>query len=106
MDLGIELEALCPPIQMTKNERNHMKSSFLNFSLNVHVFYDDTFNAQFGSDATTRITAIFTIVETIYSDASLSSVIDPNIIQISYITGASWEATEPILRYQFDVALL
>ena len=91
---------------MTKNERNHMKSSFLNFSLNVHVFYDDTFNAQFGSDATTRITAIFTIVETIYSDASLTSVIDPNIIQISYITGASWEATEPILRYQFDVALL
>ena len=51
----------------------------------------------------TRINAIFTIVSTIYSDPSLTSVIEPNIIQTTYQNGASWEATEPILRYQSKV---
>ena len=67
----------------------------------MHVFYDDTFNTRFGADVMTRINAIFTIVTTIYDDPTLTTVIEPNIIQTSYQSGASWEATEPILRYVF-----
>ena len=72
---------------------------YLNHRLNVHVFYDDTFNTRFGSEITTRINALFAIVRTIYSDPSLTTVVDPNIIQVSYQSGASWEATETVLRY-------
>ena len=69
------------------------------FRLNVHVFYDDSFNTRFGSEATTRINAIFSIVKTIYMDPSLTTVIDPNIVQISYRPGETWTATASTLTY-------
>ena len=64
----------------------------------MHVLYDDTFNARFGSGVTTRITALFTIVKTIFSDPSLKTIIDPEIIEITYKQGQTWNATESTLR--------
>ena len=64
----------------------------------MHVLYDDTFNARFGSGVMTRITAIFTIVKTIFSDPSLKTIIDPEIIEITYKQGQTWNATESTLR--------
>ena len=69
------------------------------FSLPVHVYYDDSFNARFGSGATTRINALFTIVKTIYSDPSLTTVLQPDVIEITYLAGQTWRATETTLRY-------
>ena len=69
------------------------------FSLPVHVYYDDSFNTRFGSGATTRINAIFAVVKAIYLDSSLTTVLDPEIIQITYKAGQTWTATESTLRY-------
>ena len=65
----------------------------------MHVFYDDTFKARFGAGVTTRINALFAIVETIYSDPSLTTVIGPEIIQMTHKSGQTWIATEEKLRY-------
>jgi hypothetical protein len=71
---------------------------FITNRLPVHVFYDDTFNARFGSGVTTRITALFTIVKTLYSDPSLKTVIEPEIIEITYKSGQTWTATGTTLQ--------
>ena len=60
--------------------------------------YDDTFNTRFGSGVTTRITALFTIVKTIYSDPSLKTIIEPEIIEITYKPGQTWTATGTTLQ--------
>lgn len=65
----------------------------------MHVYYDDSFNTRFGTGVTTKINAVFTIVEAIYMDSSLTTVLDPEIIEITYISGQTWTATEPTLRY-------
>ena len=50
----------------------------------MHVFYDDSFNARFGTEAITRINALFAIVKTVYQDPSLTIVLEPDIIEITY----------------------
>ena len=73
--------------------------SFFIFSrLYVHVYYDESFHQRFGNAAVTRIRALLSIVKTIYSDPTLSIFIEPNIVNISYIRGSEWEASETILR--------
>ena len=64
------------------------------------MFYDDSFNTRFGAAATTRIQAIFSIVKTIYSDSSLTTVIEPNVIEITYRSGETWTATGATLKYE------
>ena len=76
-----------------------MFSYYSFYRLPVHVFYDDSFNARFGAGATTRINALFTIVKTIYADPSLTTVLEPDIVQITYKAGQTWTATESNLRY-------
>ena len=67
--------------------------------LPVHVYYDDSFNSRFGSGVTTRITAIFTIVKAIYSNPSLTTVLHPDVIEMTYLPGETWTATATTLRY-------
>ena len=66
--------------------------------LPIHVFYDDTFNTRFGSAVNTRINALFTVVKAIYSHSSLTTIIQPEIIETTYVSGASWTATGDTLR--------
>ena len=68
--------------------------------MNVHVYYDDSFYKRFGVRATRRILAVFTMIKTIFSHSSLPTVIEPNLIDISYIPGSSWEANMDTLRYE------
>ena len=79
-----------------------LESLFPCVSLKVHVFYDDTFFAQFGpniSSVETRIKAVFSVVRTIFSHrTSLTTIIVPTIVQIERKIGVSWRATEPHLR--------
>ena len=70
----------------------------LNFRLNIHVFYDETFKTKFGDSATTRINSMFTIVSTLYNDPSFPTPIEANVIQTAYKRLAKWEATEENLR--------
>ena len=67
--------------------------------LPIHVYYDDSFNSRFGSGVTTRITAIFTIVKAIYSNPSLTTVLHPDVIEMTYLPGETWTATATTLRY-------
>ena len=90
---------------MNHNNQRYLRSVFLfslvsipNFSLKVHVFYDDSFKTRFGAAVTTRITSIFNIVKTIYSDASLTTTIEPEVVQISHKTGETWTATVATLQ--------
>ena len=69
------------------------------FSLNVHVYYDDTFNSRFGNQATTKVNALFAMVKTIYAHSSLTTVVEPNVIEITYQAGASWQADASTLMY-------
>ena len=62
------------------------------------MFYDDSFNTRFGAGVTTRITALFTIVKTIYKDPSLKTILDPEIIEITYQSGQTWTATGNTLQ--------
>ena len=71
---------------------------YLLFRLDVHVYYDDSFNRRFGRSSETRIRALFSTVKTIYSDPSLTTILDPNVINISYYAGQTWEASEANLR--------
>ena len=64
----------------------------------MHVFYDDSFNARFGAQVTTRITALFTIVRTIYKDPSLKTVLHPEIVEITHQSGQTWTADADTLR--------
>ena len=73
------------------------------FSLNVHVYYDDTFNARFGNQATTKVHALFAMVKTIYAHSSLTTVVEPNVIDITYQAGASWQADASTLMYVMDL---
>ena len=73
-------------------------SHFNIFRLYVHVYYDESFYRRFGNGAVTRIRALLSIVKTIYSDPTLTLVIEPQIVNISYIRGSEWEASEAILR--------
>ena len=73
------------------------------FSLNVHVYYDDTFNARFGNQATTKVHALFAMVKTIYAHSSLTTVVEPNVIDITYQAGASWQADASTLMYVTDL---
>ena len=66
--------------------------------LPVHVYYDDSFNSRFGSGVNTRINALFTIVKTIYSDSSLGTVLDPEVVEITYMSGQTWTATSGTLQ--------
>ena len=67
--------------------------------MNVHVYYDDTFNSRFGSQATTKVNALFAMVKTIYAHSSLTTVVEPNVIEITYRAGASWQADSSTLEY-------
>ena len=60
--------------------------------LPVHVYYDDSFNTRFGSGVNTRINSMFTIVKTMYSDPSLTTVLVPEIVEITYMSGQTWTA--------------
>ena len=84
-----------------------MSYTLLYISLKVHVFYDDTFFAQFGPNIAsieTRIKAVFSMVRTIFSHkSSLTTIVVPEIIQIERKIGVSWKATEDNLRYIFDL---
>ena len=73
-------------------------SIFIFSRLYVHVYYDESFHQRFGNAAVTRIRALLSIVKTMYSDPTLTIVIEPNIVNISYIRGSEWEASETILR--------
>ena len=68
------------------------------YRLPVHVFYDDSFHARFGSAATDKITAIMTIVKAIYALPSLSTVLVPMIVDITYKAGQTWTATGSTLK--------
>ena len=66
--------------------------------LPVHVYYDDSFNTRFGSGVNTKINALFTIVKTIYNDPSLTTVLVPEVVEITYMSGQTWTATSTNLR--------
>ena len=68
-------------------------------SMDVHVFYDDSFNNRFGVNVITRINTIFSMVRTMYSHFSLTAVIEPNVIAITYQSGQTWTANENSLKY-------
>ena len=72
----------------------------------MHVFYDDSFNARFGAQVTTRITALFTIVRTIYKDPSLKTVLHPEIVEITHQSGQTWTADADTLRWIFHLIYL
>ena len=74
-------------------------SKSYSFSLNVHVYYDDTFNSRFGSQATTKVNALFAMVKTLYAHSSLTTVVEQNVIEITYRAGASWQAGLSTLEY-------
>ena len=77
----------------------NLESQYFIFSrLYVHVYYDESFHQRFGNAAVTRIRALLSIVKTMYSDPTLTIVIEPNIVNVSYIKGSEWEASETILR--------
>ena len=64
----------------------------------MHVYYDDSFKARFGSGVNTRINALITIVKTIYADPSLKTVLVPEVIEITHMSGQTWTATGDNLR--------
>ena len=66
--------------------------------LPVHVYYDDSFNTRFGSGVNTKINSLFTIVKTIYNDPSLTTVLVPEVVEITYMSGQTWTATSTNLR--------
>merc|ERR1712038_1846177 len=68
------------------------------FKLPVHVYYDDSFKERFGSGVNTRINALITIVKTIYADPSLKTVLVPEVIEITHMSGQTWTATGDNLR--------
>ena len=68
--------------------------------MDVHVYYDDSFHTRFGVRATRRILAVFTMIKTIFSHSSLPAVIEPNVIDISYLRGSNWEANMDTLEYE------
>ena len=70
------------------------------FRLDIHVYYDDSFHKRFGVRATRRILAVFTMIKTIFSHSSLPTVIEPNLIDISYLRGSNWEANMDTLEYE------
>ena len=67
--------------------------------MDVHVFYDDSFNDRFGVNVITRINTIFSMVRTMYNHLSLTAVIEPNVIDITYKSGQTWTANENSLKY-------
>ena len=73
------------------------------YRLNIHAYYDDSFHKRFGVLATRRILALFTMVKTIFSHSSLPTVIEPHLIDISYIRGSSWEANIDTLKYETNI---
>ena len=83
---------------MEKNNNKYTMNNFLTNRLPIHVFYDDSFNTRFGSAVNTRITALLTVVKAIYSHSSLTTVIQPYIVQRTYVSGATWTATGATLQ--------
>ena len=72
------------------------------FSLQVHVYYDDSFSTRFGpniSSIVTRVNAVFSMVRTIYSHKiSLTTVLIPMVTKIEHQGETTWKATENDLR--------
>ena len=74
---------------------------FFSFSyrLDVHVYYDKSFFDRFGEKSVTRIRHLLSIVKVIFSDPTLTTVIVPNVINISYYGERSWEASWKDIQY-------
>ena len=72
---------------------------FFSYRLDVHVFYDQSFFERFGEKSVTRIRHLLSIVKVIFSEPTLTTVIVPNVINISYYRERSWEASGKDLQY-------
>jgi len=68
------------------------------FKLDVHILYDDAFLSRFGSDVQTRITAVMTLAEVYLKHASLETVMKPNIVATTHVSGETWIAEVENLR--------
>ena len=59
--------------------------------LNIAVYYDDMFKADFPRSAETRIEAIMSIVDQMYSEKdTLTTEIEVNLVGIEYAKGSNW----------------
>ena len=57
------------------------------------MFYDDSFHIRFGSSANERITSIITILKGIFALPSLTTVLEPEVVGVTYKPGQTWTAT-------------
>ena len=69
------------------------------YRLDVHVYYDKSFFDRFGEKSVTRIRHLLSIVKVIFSEPTLTTVIVPNVINISYYGERSWEASGKDIQY-------
>ena len=61
------------------------------FRLNVAVYYDDMFKSNFERSAETRIEAIMSIVDQMYSEKdTLTTEIEVNLVAIEHANGSNW----------------
>ena len=62
--------------------------------LDVFVYYDDLFNEQFPNSAKTRVAAIMSIVQNMYSKKdTLKTKIDVKLVGNEHMPGENWGNT-------------
>lgn len=66
--------------------------------MDIHVYYDQSFYQRFGQKSLTRIRHLLSIVKVIFSDPSLTTIVEPNVIKVSYYGERSWEASGTDLK--------